>query len=838
VPPLNLATDHPRPKIWTLHGASITHFVPPALFDALDGLARSTGSTMFMTLFAGFAALLQRLSGQTDIVVGVPVSNRRHRALEGLMGNFLNTLVLRVDLSGDPPFLELLGRVRETALEAFANPDVSFDLLVQETRARTTDVSRAPLIQVAFNVPNTPMQEVRLDGLRWERFDVGTEGAQFELTFAVDTEARSLSVEYNTDLFARETIERYIGQYLALLAAAAVAPATPLARLPLLPAQQRDTLRAWNATEVALPAGETFLRRFDAQVQRSPGAAAVAFEGSSLSYAELNGQAARIARALAAAGAAPGARVALCMPRSPLLLASLIAVQRTGAAYVPLDPEFPPERLAYMLTDSGATLLAVEGAAPSPLAPPAGVLLIDVAQALAGGPAEALPGGPRPADAAYVLYTSGSTGWPKGVVVSHGALANFLLSMRERPGLTAADVLAAVTTVSFDIAALELYLPLTVGARIELVSRRTAMDGLELARLLDERGVTLLQATPATWRLLLEAGWRGTPRLRALCGGEALSRRLADELLERVGELWNMYGPTETTIWSTLERVEKGDAAISIGRPIANTQVHIVDGAGELAPIGVMGEICIGGAGVAQGYHRRSGLTAERFIADAHGSRPGSRLYRTGDLGRWGADGRLYHLGRADTQVKIRGLRIELGEIENTLSAHEAVHSAVAAVRELGPEEPRLVAYVTYREGEDVPMGDIKRFLRRRLPDYMIPSIVVPLPAMPLTPAGKIDRAALPDPFAASPEGSAEHRPPATPMEQLLAQIWQSVLKVERVDALANFFEAGGYSLLALQVVRMVEARTGRRMDPRTLFFCSLRELAGMLDSAEGGARG
>jgi acyl-CoA synthetase (AMP-forming)/AMP-acid ligase II len=356
------------------------------------------------------------------------------------------------------------------------------------------------------------------------------------------------------------------------------------------------------------------------------------------------------------------------------------------------------------------------------------------------------------------------------------------------------------------------------------------MHGGELARLLDSSGVTVLQATPATWRMLLEEGWRGRQGLRALCGGEALPRRLADELLERVSELWNLYGPTETTIWSTLERVERGTARISIGRPIANTQVHILDATGGIAPIGVVGEICIGGAGVADGYHRRAALTAERFIADGFGGMPGSRVYRTGDLGRWGADGRLYHLGRQDTQVKIRGLRVELGELEQTLASHEAVQHAVAAVREAAPEDQRLVAYLTYRNGEELPMGEVKRFLRTRLPDYMIPSIVVPMLSMPLTHSGKIDRAALPDPFATSDAAPAANDPPATAMEQLLADIWRQVLRIEQVDALQNFFELGGYSLLSLRVARMVHERTGLTVDPRALFFHNLREIARMLE--------
>jgi amino acid adenylation domain-containing protein len=681
-----------------------------------------------------------------------------------------------------------------------------------------------------FNVGNAPMRDIEIAGLSWEPVILDRGGAQFELTFAVDTEiTHNLTVEYNTDLFEPATIERLVGQYFTILEAAAAAPDTRISRLPTLPAEQWDRLQSWNATTVSFASAATLPRLFESQAAESANNVAISFEGSSLTYGELNARANGLARVLVSAGAQRGAMVGVCMQRSPLLLISLLAVQKSGATYVPLDPEFPVERLAYMLADSGAKVLLSAGNLPSGLELPAGIAVVDAAAVPKGSQAN-LPDTPGPDDAAYVLYTSGSTGRPKGVVVSHGALANFLSSMRVRPGLSASDVLAAVTTVSFDIAGLELYLPVIVGARIELVSKQVATDGATLAELLDKSGATLLQATPATWRMLIEAGWQGNKRCRALCGGEAVSRSLADAILERVSELWNMYGPTETTIWSTVEQVERGSAPINIGRPIANTQVYILDAAGEIAPIAVTGEICIGGAGVAIGYHQRPDLTAERFIPNPYSQAPEARLYRTGDLGRWGSDGKLYHLGRSDHQVKIRGFRIELGEIEKALGAHRAIQHAVAAVREAGPEDPRLVAYVTFHEGDDVTITDLKRFLRNQLPDYMIPSIVVTLVSMPLTPNGKVDRAALPDPFAGQAVEKVTDELPATPIERVLAEAWQTVLKIERVGALDNFFELGGYSLLSLRVAKIVEKRTGRRLDPRTLFFHNLRDVARSLD--------
>jgi len=838
--PIELPIDHARPKVWTLNGASFQQQIPAHLFGAVVKFARDNGATLFMTLFAGFAVLLHRLSGQTDLSIGVPVANRSHSALEGIMGTFVNTLILRSDLQGDPEFLTLLDQVRRASLEAFENQDVSFDRLVQEI-GQSGDRSRAPLAQVMFNVVNAPMNGIEFEGLQWEPLQLDRVGAQFELSFSVDTEiTRALSVEYNTDLFERATVQRLIEQYFTILEAIARAPRTRLSRISLLSQSQWAQICAWNHTPMALPGLETFPRLFAAQARRSADDCAVSFEGAVMSYAQLDTHSSQLARRLKSAGVGRGSTVGVFMSRSPLVVISLLAVQKAGGAYVPLDPDFPAERLAYMVDDSGASVLLTSGPKPAGLKLPEGVTVLDAgAPGLEpnDGTADQFTEGPLPEDIVYVLYTSGSTGRPKGVNITHGALANFLASLRQRPGLSASDVLAAVTTVSFDIAGLELYLPLIVGARIELVSRAVATDGRALAELLSTSGATVLQATPATWRLLMETNWQPERKFRALCGGEALSRTLANEILERVDELWNMYGPTETTIWSTLEHVERDGAPISIGGPIGNTQVHVLDTAGEPVPIGVVGEICIGGAGVAQGYLKRPALTAERFVPDPYGAVPGRRLYRTGDLGRWGPNGKLYHLGRLDLQTKIRGYRIELGEIEAVLHSHPAIQSAIVAVRDARVDDPRLVAYVRYREGQEPTVSDLKRDLRIRLPDYMVPSIIVPVAAMPLTPNGKVDRAGLPDPFAATPVEAARHEPPTTQMETAIAEIWKSVLKVDRVSASDNFFELGGYSLLSLRVADMVEKSTGREMDPRALFFQNLREIAASLEPQCSSAR-
>jgi len=512
------------------------------------------------------------------------------------------------------------------------------------------------------------------------------------------------------------------------------------------------------------------------------------------------------------------------MERTTSLVVALLAVQKAGGTYVPLDPGFPTDRLRFMLNDSGCAVLVTSGEAASDIELPEHVRSINLDDASwHSQPGENLALEARLEDTAYLIYTSGSTGKPKGVRVPHGALMNFLWSMAREPGLTANDVLAAVTTIAFDIAGLELYLPLLVGARIELLTRETAADGPSLAAVLKERGVTVLQATPATWRLLVEAEWAGGPQFRGFCGGEALPADLATALLERCAELWNLYGPTETTIWSTAERVASADV-ITIGRPIANTRVYIVAASGELTPPGVPGEIWIGGQGVASGYHERPDLTAERFKSMDFA--PGERLYRTGDLGRWRADGRLEHLGRLDHQVKIRGFRIELGEIEAVLATLPAVRQAVVVARDAGSSDRRLVAYVVYQPGEDLTVSEVRRHLRGELPDYMIPSLVVALDAIPLTPNGKVDRAALPDPFRDANLPVAHYEPPVSEMEQRLAAIWSDVLKIERVGVHDNFFELGGHSLLSLRVATAIQAQSGWRMDPRTLFFQTLGQIA------------
>jgi amino acid adenylation domain-containing protein len=834
IAPLELPTDKPRPDVFGFQGGFCEQPFSDELRDKLEELGRREGCTLFMTMLTAYAVLLHRVAGQTDLTIAVPIANRTHTSTEKLVGTFVNTLVFRVDLAGHPSLQEVLRRVRATALDAYAHQDAPYEALVEEL-GRTRDASRPPLAQVMFNLLNTPTHGMQFDGLNFHVHTVDLQAAQFELGLSIDTTlSRTLTAEFNSELFEESTIARFVDQYMRVLNCMLTDLDVCIDDIPLLTVAERDqVLRSWNQTSSSYPSETPFTRLFEDRVRQNPEAVAVSLGGEALTYGELNAKANRLAHLLIRQGAKPGVIVGLCLNRSLDLVVALLAIQKSGAAYLPLDPGFPAERLSYMLADSGASLLLADPDAAEGIEVPPQVKRIQLDQlSLDDGPADNVSSEPGSNDPAYVIYTSGSTGRPKGVVVQHGALVNFLCSMQRKPGLSNGDVLAAVTTISFDIAGLELYLPLMVGARVELVPRETAADPILLASLIEASGATVLQATPSTWRMLIEEGWTGSDRLRALCGGEALSSDLAEALLPRVRELWNLYGPTETTIWSSLEKIEPGDRMLSIGRPIANTQLYVVDKAGKPVSVGVAGEIWIGGDGVALGYHRRPELTAERFVHDRFSDRSGGRLYRTGDLGRWLPDGRLQHLGRIDSQVKIRGFRIELGEIEAALNAHPMVRHSAVVTREARPGDVRIVAYIVVNGGEDLTVSEVRRYLRASLPDYMIPSFVMTLQSLPLTANGKLDRGALPDVFRSVGDDVALSEPPAPGMEQLIADIWREALRVDKVSAGDKFFDLGGHSLLAIRVTVALQKQIGWRMDPRSLFFQTLRQVAAQAEAA------
>jgi len=845
-PLLELPTDHPRPALRSYRGAAVSLSLDSALGAALHGLALRLAATPFMLLAGGFAALLARYSGQEDVVLGTPIANRPHAELEELIGFFANTLCLRTDLTGAPDLAQLVSRVRETALGAYAHQDLPFERLVEALRPER-DLRHSPVFQVMLTLQNLPRLALELPGLALSSFEVDGGRAQFDLTLTLYPGPDSglfARLDYALDLFDAATASRLLAHLKNLLAGMAAHPEARIAELPLLaPEERQELLAAGNDTAAPVPDGSV-ASLFVAVAASQPDAVAVTQEGESLSYGELEARSNRLAHHLHRQGVGPETRVAVCVERSPALLVALLGVLQADGVYVPLDPSYPADRLAWIVADSGAALLLttadLAAALPSlpietAMPPMPAMVVLDALELAEGGRVpppwegegwvrgEARRGAPPSPDSlAYVIYTSGSTGRPKGVAIASRGMVNFLASMARRPGLGATDVLVAVTTLAFDIAVLELFLPLVVGARVELADRETAGDGQRLAARLAACGATVLQATPSTWRLLLEAGWEGAPHLTALCGGEALPPELARTLASRTRALWNVYGPTETTVWSAVHPVAAADLEgrpIPLGAPIANTALHLL-GRFEhgLPPVppGVVGELYLGGAGLARGYLGRPDLTAERFVPDPFAASPGARLYRTGDLvRRRSPQGELEILGRVDHQVKLRGFRIELGEIEAVLGGDPAVRQCAVVVREDGGVR-RLVAYLALRDGLG-GLGSLDAVLRGKLPDYMVPHLLVALPELPLTPNGKLDRRALL--ALPAPEGAAaaEHVAPRNPAEALLAAVWAEVLRLDRVSVHANFFTLGGDSILAMRAVTRSRAR-GLRFTPRQLF--------------------
>lgn len=808
LPVLDLPASAPRPPLQSFAGSNAFFTLSATLVEELNTLARANECTPFMVMLAAFQVLLARYTGSRDVVIGSPIS-RRPDAAAHVIGNFLNVLPVRCDASGDPTFVELLARIRESALDAFSNGDVPFDSLLEQVMI-DRDPSRNPAFQVMLQVlSERPPALGDLDVSNFY-FDFGI--AQFDLSLHLYAEDGGYTgrFEYCSDLFTADTMDRMATNFVELCASIVRNPAERIATLDLVSAQEANQLAEWNSTATDVPA-VTLSQLFEAQVDRTPNAVAVIAGRTELTYAELESRANRLARLLESRGIGAGQRVGLSYDRTEEMVVGLLAVLKTGAAYVPLDPLFPQARLHFMQED--AQLAAILGREEVAVAEWSDARLATAA---------------KPDDVAYVIYTSGSTGQPKGVSVSHFAAVNLLTSMAREPGLTSHDVLVAVTTLSFDIALLELMLPLVCGATVVIATREDATDGQSLRALLDAHHATVMQATPSTWRMLIDADWIPNTPFKALVGGEPLPRDLVTQLVARGAEVWNMYGPTETTVWSTCARAT-ADGPVTIGRPIANTSVVVLDANNQQTPIGVPGEAWIGGAGVALGYHNRDDLTAAQFVPAPFDGLAHDRFYRTGDLVRWLPSGELEHLGRIDRQLKLRGLRIEPGEVEHVLARHPGIAGAVVDARTAGDGEPRLVAYVVFRPDVELTTSEIRKHARASLPDYMVPGIVVPLTTLPRTPNGKIDRRALPDPFE-SARAAVAFESPTTNAEEMLAEVWRGVLNVARVGRQDNFFELGGHSLAALRVVNAIEERTGVRIDPRRLFFQTLAQLAPSLE--------
>ncbi|MEG4530220.1 amino acid adenylation domain-containing protein [Microcoleus sp. D2_18a_D3] len=839
LPVLNLPTDRPRSAVQTFRGAVHKFTIPKAIAEEIAQLSQREKATLFMTLLAAFKTLLYRYTGQEDILVGSPIANRNRREIEEVIGLFANTLVFRTNLSSNPTFKELLARVREVALGAYNHQDLPFEKLV-EIIHHERDLSHNPLFQVLFSLRNVRTPQIKLPGVTLSSLEIERKTARFDLALDLEEglEGINATLEYSEDLFDASTARRIAGHFLTLLESIAANPEQRISTLPMLTKpEQQQLLFEWNNTQSEIPKNQCVHELFEAQAERTPDAIAVVFKNEYLTYLELNKKANNLASYLQKIGVNREVLVGIYVERSLEMMVGLLGILKAGGAYVPLDPAYPPERLGFMLEDAKISVLLTQKKLLETLPKnSASLVFLDADWEGISSCDEPVVGLQNSSNLAYVIYTSGSTGKPKGVQISHASAVNFLSSMRQQLAIADRDVWLAVTSLSFDIAALELFLPITTGSRVVVASREVASNGEKLLETLTNSGATVMQATPASWKMLLAAGWQGNNQLKILCGGEALPRQLANQLLLRGAAVWNLYGPTETTIWSTLYQVDGKDESVSIGRPIANTQIFILDRYLMPVPVGVFGELHIGGAGLSRGYLNRPELTAEKFIPNPfaedgiHASfilHPSSlilseRLYKTGDLARYLPDGNIEFMGRSDHQVKVRGFRIELGEIEAVLSQYPAVREAIALVREDNPGDQRLVAYIVanseLKTQDSELINDLRCYLKQKLPQYMMPSAFVLLEAMPLTPNGKIDRRSLPAPNKNTAEFESNFAEPRTPDEQLIAEIWAEVLGLERVGLHDNFFELGGHSLLATQAISRLREAFQIEVPLRSLF--------------------
>ena len=806
------------------------------LTEDLASLARHNGATMFMAALSALLVLLHRHTGETDISIGTQVTGRHELELERLVGVFINTVILRNDLSGNPLFLGLLGRVQQSVGDVLEHQEVPAQRVnVLFNSARDAD---ARGISVNFIFQRSFIRNATYGGFALIDLPSFSAGALYDLNFFMveRPEGWRISCEFSTDQFEASVVIGLLERLRNIFSAVAEQPMQPISRIPMLgPAERRRLISDINATTAPCP-DLTLPQLFERQARRSPEAIAVICQDRKMRYGELEALANRFAALLRRHGCGARDRVGVFLDRSPELVAGLLAVLKTGAAYVPLDPSYPRGRIADIAGSADLAVMLTTKALTARL-PGLGTDLILIDEAEGGLAEPSASSSPSPDDLAYVIYTSGSAGRPKGVQIPHRALVNLLMAMAERPGLQPDDTLLAVTTVAFDIAGLEIFLPLMVGARLVMAREQEVADGQALCRLLSRHGVTVLQATPATWRLLIESGWYGDGRLKMLCGGESLPRKLASELIARGGELWNMYGPTETTIWSAAARIDASEDPIPLGTPIANTQFYILDCEGELAPPGAIGELHIGGDGVAAGYLGLPEITAERFIADKFSARPGARLYRTGDSVRLLPSGKFAFIGRKDQQIKLRGYRIELGEIEAALQRDAQISEAAAIAGQAPSGETEIWAYIVQKDGaanSDAALREAARSaLNWHLPAYMQPAAIVVMRSLPRTSNGKIDKSALqpPEPDQAPVPAS----PPVGDTERRIADIWSALLGRPVVSAAADFFDAGGNSLLAARLLLRIEASFGRRIGLASLFKArTIQGLARLLETDTG----
>lgn len=846
-PVLELPADRPRAARQSFKGAMQSFTIAEGVAAGLRALSQREGVTLFMCLLAAFKALLFRYTDRPDLVVGSSIANRNRAEIEGLIGFFVNTLVLRTDLSGNPRFLELLQRVKQITLEAYAHQDLPFEKLVEDLQPQRS-LSYNPLVQVMFDFqsaaspgrvsgdahPAAPASQVCASAEEGQPPPIVAGTSKFDLTLYVTDVGSAIAgaMEYNTDLFEHASITRTIGHFRTLLAEIVANPAQTLAQLPLLSERERrQILFDWNRTETAHAEPRCFHQQIESLAEEIPDAPALVYATERLSYEEFNRRANRLAHHLLAMGLAPEARVGVCLERTPDAWVALLAVLKAGGVYVPLDPAYPADRLSFMLNDAGVGIVLTQQALTARLAGghQGRLVCLDVQRANIERENDQNPCRPVALrQLAYMIYTSGSTGRPKGVMIEHGAVRNVADFMVRNFRIPSQSRTLQFASLSFDASLFECLMTLNAGAALYLPTKQASLPGPALTQLLREQAITNAVFMPSVLAALQD---EDLPDLQTIIvGGEACPAEVAKRWAQDRG-FFNGYGPTEATILATVARYVDGMGKPSIGRPISNIRIYVLDRHQQPVPIGVPGEVHIGGAGVARGYWRRPGLTAEKFIPDPFAVSPGERLYKTGDLARYLPDGNLEFLGRVDHQVKVRGFRIEPGEIEAVLNEHPAIHSSAVVAREDSPGDKRLVAYVIGHGAQRPDAQQLRNFLRRKLPEHMIPCAVVSLEEWPLSANGKLDRSALPVPDAQRSADAQAFVAPRDAIERRLTEIWSEVLGLDRVGVHDNFFDLGGHSLLATQVISRLRDAFQLEVPLQSIFESpTVAELAGIID--------
>ena len=858
-PVLELPADRPRPPVQTYQGAKQSFIIPESLSQALSTLSQQEGVTLYMTLLAAFQTQLYRYTGQQDILVGSAIAGRNLSELEDLIGFFVNTLVLRTDMAGNPSFRELLQRVRNVAMSAYAYQDLPIDKLIDELQPERS-LSYHPLFQVMFVLQNTPKQTLELPGLTLTPYDWDNVTCRFDLTLSITETEQGLQGlwEYNTDLFDACTISRMSGHFQTLLSGIVAKTEQQISELPLLTAAERhQLLYEWNDTDADYPQDKCIHELFE-QLVRTPDAVALMYEEQQLTYRQLNALANQLAHYLKTLGVGSEVLVGIFVERSLEMVVGLLAILKAGGAYVPLDPTYPKERLAFMLQNSQPLVLLTQEFLITELPEhTAQVVCFDRDwQFIAQHSEENLNQTATAANLAYVIYTSGSTGKPKGVQVTHANLCHYAQAMGRALGITAEDVYLHTASIAFSSSVRQLMVPLAAGATVKIATSEQRTDPKALFTAIQQHDVTVIDIVPSYWRNCIHtlAGLEPRTRQALLDNKLRLIVSASEPLMSDIPTQWtfgfkhqarliNMFGQTETCgIVATYPIPAQQDERVKIvplGRAIANTQIYLLDSHMQPVPIGVPGELHIGGLGLARGYLNRPELTDEKFIPDPFRQKEGARVYKTGDLARFLRDGSIEFIGRSDYQVKIRGFRIELGEIEAVLSQHPSVLQTVVIAREDGSGEKRLVAYVVSNEGPALSISDLRRFLREKLPEYMVPFAFVLLEALPLTPSGKVNRSVLPAPDLAKPDSEENFVAPRDELEQELVQIWEEVLRVQPIGIKDNFFDLGGHSLLAVHLFGQIETKFGKKLPLATLFQSGTVEtLAKMLCPAQEKATG